>query len=159
MTERFLFVSKIKASSITVIQGCAPSINPEETEVEQFYEDLQSFLEITAKKDVLFITGDWNPKAASEEIPGIRHKFGLRVQNEAGQRLTQFCQEYTLVIENTLFQNIREDSTHGHHHMVKTRIRLIIFFVAKDGEALYSPQKQDWELIDHELLIAKYRLK
>ena len=90
MTERFLFVSKIKASSITVIQGCAPSINPEETEVEQFYEDLQSFLEITAKKDVLFITGDWNTKAASEEIPGIRGKLGLGVQNKAGQRLTEF---------------------------------------------------------------------
>ena len=146
MTEWFLFVSRVKASSIIVTQEYAPSINAEEAKVEQFYEDLQDFLEITTKKDVLFITGDWNPTVASEEIPGIRHKFGLKVQNEAGQRLTQFCQENTLAIENTLFQNTREDSTHGHHHMVKTRIRLIIFFAVKDGEALYSPQKQDWEL-------------
>ena len=71
-------------------------------------------------------------------------KFGLEVQNEAGQRLTEFCQENTLVIANTLFQ--RHKRTHGHHQMVNTEIRLIIFFAAKDGEALYSQQKQDWEL-------------
>ena len=80
-------------------------------------------------------------------IPGITGKFGLGVHNEAGRMLTEFCQENTLVIANTLFQQNRRDSTHGHHEMVNTEIRLIIFFAAKDGEALYSWQKQDWELI------------
>ena len=79
-------------------------------------------------------------------IPGVMGKFGLVVQNEAGQRLTEFCQENALVIANTLFQQLKEDSTHGHHQMVNTEIRLIIFFAAKDGEALYSQQKQDREL-------------
>ena len=73
-------------------------------------------------------------------------KFGLGVHNEAGQRLAEFCQENALVIANTLFQHTREDSTHGHDQMVNTEIRLIIFFAAKDGEALHSQQKQDWEL-------------
>ena len=135
-----------KPFNITVIQAYAATSNAEEAEVEQFYEDLQDFLEVTPQKDVLLIIGDWNAKVGSQEIPGVTGKFGLGVPNEAGQRLTQFCQENTLAIENTLFQNTREDSTHGHHHMVKTRIRLIIFFAVKDGEALYSPQKQDWEL-------------
>ena len=107
MTERFLFVSKIKASSITVIQGCAPSINPEETEVEQFCEDLQDLLEITHKKDVLFIIGDWNTKVGSQERPGVTGTFGLGIRNEAGQRLTELCQENALVIANTLFQQHR----------------------------------------------------
>ena len=73
-------------------------------------------------------------------------KFGLGVRNEAEQRLTEFCQENALVIANTLFQQHKEDSTHGYHQMVNTKIRLIIFFAAKDGEALYSQQKQDREL-------------
>ena len=73
-------------------------------------------------------------------------KFGLGVQNEAGQRLIDFCQENALVIENTIFQHMREGATHGHHQMVNIKIRLIIFFAAKDGEALYSQQKQDREL-------------
>ena len=73
-------------------------------------------------------------------------KFGLGVQNEIGQRLIDFCQENALVIANTFFQQQREDSTHGHHQMVNTEIRLIIFFAAKDGEAVYSQQKQDREL-------------
>ena len=72
-------------------------------------------------------------------------KFGLGVQNEAGQRLIEFCQEKALVIANTLFQDTREDSTRGHHQMANTEIRLMIFFAVKDGEALYSPQKQEWE--------------
>ena len=92
-------------------------------------------------KDVLFIIGDWNAKVGSQETPGVTGKFGLGVCNEAGQRLIEFCQENTLVIPNT-----REDSTHGHHQMVNTKIRLIIFFAAKDGEALHSQQKQDQEL-------------
>ena len=110
------------------------------------YEELQDLLELTPKKDVIFIIGDWNAKVGSQEIPGVTGKFGFGVQNEAGQSLTEFYQENSLVIANTLFQNTREDSTHGHHQMVNTEIRLIIFFAAKDGEALYSQQKQDWEL-------------
>ena len=101
---------------------------------------------LTPKKDIFFIIVDWNAKVENQEKPGITGKFGLGVQNEAGQTLTEFCQEKTQVIANTLFQQQREDSTHGHHQMVNTEIRLIIFFVAKDGEALYSQQKQDQEL-------------
>ena len=100
-------------------------------------------------------------KVGSQETPGITGKFGLGVQNEAGQRLIEFCQENTLVIANTLFNNAREDSTHGHHQMVNTEIRLIVFFAAKDGDALYSQQIRlgaDCDS-DHELLIAKFRLK
>ena len=96
--------------------------------------------------DVLFIIGDWNAKVRSQERPGVAGKFGLGVWNEAGQRLIEFCQENSLVIENTLFRQHKKDSTHGHHQMVNTEIRLIIFFAAKDGEALSSQQKQDQEL-------------
>ena len=93
-----------KPSSITIIQVYAPNTNAEEAEVEWFYEDLQDVLELTPKKDVLFIIGDWNAKVGSQEITGITGKFGLGVQNEAVQRLTEFCQENTLVIANSLFQ-------------------------------------------------------
>ena len=96
-----------KPSSITIIQVYAPNTNAEEAEVEWFYEDLQDLLELAPKKDVLFITGDWNAKAGSQEIPGITGKFGLGEQNEAGQRLTEFFQENALVIENNLFQQHR----------------------------------------------------
>ena len=92
-----------KPFSITVIQVYAPTSNAEEAEVEQFYEDLQD-LELTHKKDVLFIIGDWNAKVGSHEIPEVIRKFGLGVQNKAGQRLTEFCQENALVIASTLFQ-------------------------------------------------------
>ena len=109
------------------------------------YEDLQDLLELTPKKDVLFIIGDWNAKVGSQETPGVTGKFGLGIQNEAGQRLIEFCQENALVITPSS-NNTREDSTQGHHHMVNTEIRLIIFFAAKDGEALYSQQDQDREL-------------
>ena len=102
-----------KPFSITVIQVCAPATDAEEAEVEWCYEDLQHLLELT-KKDVLFITGDWNAKVGSQEIPGAAEKFGLGVQNEAGKRLTEFCQENALVIANNLFQHIRDDSVHGH---------------------------------------------
>ena len=78
--------------------------NTEEAEVEGFYEDLQDLLELTPKKDVLFIIGDWNAKVGSQETPGVTGKFGLEVENEAGQRLIEFCQENALVIANTLFQ-------------------------------------------------------
>ena len=135
-----------KPFNITVIQAYAPTSNTEEAEVEWFYEDLQDLLELTPKKDVLFIIGDWNAKVGSQETPGVTGKFGLGIWNEAGQRLIEFCQENALVITNTLSDNTREDSIHGHHQMVNTEIRLIMFFAAKDEEALYSQQKQDWEL-------------
>ena len=93
-----------KPFSITVIQVYTPTSNAEEAEVERFYEDLQDLLELTPKKDVLFIIGDWNAKVGSQETPGVTGKFGLGVQNEEGQRLTELCQENTLVIANTLFQ-------------------------------------------------------
>ena len=93
-----------KPFNITVIQVYALNSNAEEAEVEWFYEDLQDLLELTHKKDVLFITGDWNAKVGSQETPGITGKFGLGVQNEAGPRLIEFCQDNTLVIANILFQ-------------------------------------------------------
>ena len=143
-----------KPFNITVIEVYAPISDAEEAEVEWFYEDLQDLLELTPENDVLFIIGDWNAKVGSQEIPGITVKFGLGVQNEAGQRLIEFCKENTLVRANTLFQQRREDSTHGHHQMVNTKIRLIIFFAAKDGEALYSQQKEDWELTVAQIMIS-----
>ena len=92
-----------KPFNITVIQVYAPTSNTEEAEVEQFYEDLQDLLELTPQKDVLFIIEDWNAKVESQETPGVAGKFGLGIQNEAGQRLIEFCQENALVIANTLF--------------------------------------------------------
>ena len=130
-----------KPFSITVIQVYAPTSNAEEAEVEWFYEDLQDLLELTPQNDVLLIVGDWNAKVGSQEIAGVMGKFGLGVQNEAGQRLTEFCQENALVMQTPSSNNTREDYTRGHHQMVNTEIRLIIFFAAKDGEALYSQQK------------------
>ena len=98
-----MFVSKAN-HSIMVIQVYAPTSNAKEAEVEQFYEDLQDLLELTPKKDVLFIIVDWNAKVGSQETPGVTSKFGLGIQNEAGQRLIEFCPENALVIANTLFQ-------------------------------------------------------
>ena len=92
-----------KLFNITVIQVYAPTSNAEEAEVERFYEDLQDLLELTPKKDVLFIIGDWNEKVGSQETPGVTGKLGLGMQNEAGQRLIEFWQENALVIANTLF--------------------------------------------------------
>ena len=135
-----------KPFNIMVIQVYAPTRNAEEAEVEWFYEDLQDLLELTPEKDVLFIIGDWNAKVGSQEMPGVIGKFGLGGQNEAGQRLIEFCQENAPVIANTLFQQHKKTL-----HMDTTRwstpkSRLIIFFAAKDGEALYSQQKHDQEL-------------
>ena len=93
-----------KPCDITVIQVYTPNSNTEEADVKRFYEDLQDLLELTPQKDVLFIIGDWNAKVGSQETPGVTGKFGLRFQNEAGQRLTEFCQENTLITANTLFQ-------------------------------------------------------
>ena len=126
---------------------------------EWLYEDLKNLLELAPKNDVLFIIGDWNAKVGSQEITGVTGKFGLRVQNEAGQRLTEFCQKNSLVIANTLFQQHKRrlyiwTSPDGQH-----KLRLIIFFASKDGEALYRQQKQDQELTVAQLLIEKFRLK
>ena len=92
-----------KPFNITVIQVYAPTSNAEEAEVEWFYEDLQDLIELTAKKDVLFIIGDWNARVGSQETPGVTDKFCLGMWNEAGQRLIEFYQENTLVMENTVF--------------------------------------------------------
>ena len=102
-----------KPFNITVIQVYASTSNAEEAEVERFYENLQDLLELTPKKHFLFIIGDWNAKVGSQETPGVTGKFGLGVQNEAGQRQIELCQENTLVITNTLFlQHKRRLSLH-----------------------------------------------
>ena len=127
-----------KPFNITVIKVYAPTSKVEEPEFIQFYEDLQDLLKLTAKKDILFMIGDWNPKAGSQEIPGVTGKFGLGVQNEAGQRLTELCQENPLVIGSTLLQQHKRSlytwtSPDGQHQKQNDSI-----FAAEDGEALYS---------------------
>ena len=151
-----------KPFNITVIQGYAPTSNAKEAEVEWFYEDLQELWELTLKKDVLFIIGDWNTKVGSQETSGVTGKFGLGVQNEAGQRLIEFCQENTLVIANTLFQQHKRrlytrTSPDGQHQnqidyiLCTQRWRSSIQSTkTKPGAACGSY---------HELLIAKFRLK
>ena len=135
-----------KPFNITVIQVYAPTSNTEEVEVEQFYEDLHDLLELTPPKDVLFIIGDWIAKVGSKETPGVTGKFGLEVQNEAGQRLIEFYHENKLVIANTLFQQHKRrlytwTSPDGQHPNQIDYIlcsQRCIFF--KDGEAVYSQQ-------------------
>ena len=151
-----------KPFNITVIQVYAPTSNAEEAEVEWFYEDLQDLLELTFQKDVLFIIGDWNAKVGSQETPGVTGKFVLGIQNEAGQRLIEFCQENALVIANTLFQQHK---------------RRLYTWTSPDGQHRnqidYSLCSQRWRSSiqlaktrpgadcgsDHELLSAKFRLK
>ena len=151
-----------KPFNIKVIQAYAPTSNTEEAEVEWFYEDLQDLLELTPKKDVLFIIENWNAKVGSQETPGVTGKFGLGVQNEAEQRLIEFFQENALVIANTLFQQ----------HKIR-----IYTWTSPDGQHQnqidYIPCSQRWRSSiqstktrlgadcgsDHELLIAKFRLK
>ena len=135
-----------KPFNITVIKVYAPTSNAEEAKVEWFYEDLQDLLELTPKKDVLFVIGDWNAKVGSQETPGVTGIFGFGMWNEAGQRLIEFCQENALVIANTLFQKHKRTIYTWTYQIVNTEIRLIIFFAAKDGEALYCQLKQDQEL-------------
>ena len=131
-----------KPFNITVIQVYAPTSNAEEAEVEWFYEDLQDLLELIPIKDVLFLIEDWNAKVGSQETPGVTGKFALGIWNEAEQRLIEFCQENALIIANILFQQHKRRL----YIWTSTEIRLIIFFAAKDGEALYSQLKQDQEL-------------
>ena len=100
-----------------------------------------NLLELTPKKDVLFIIGDWNAKVGSQETPGVTGTFGLGMRNEAGQRVIEFCPENALVIANTLFQQHKRRLYTWTSPDGQPRIRLIIFFAAKDGEAVYSQQK------------------
>ena len=124
----------------------APTSNDEETEVERFNEDLQDLLDLTPKKDVLFIIGDWNAKVGSQETSGVTGKFGLGMWNEAGQRLIRVLPRKCTGHSKHPLRTTQEKTAYGHQQMVNTEIRLIIFFAAKDGEALYSQQKQDREL-------------
>ena len=149
-----------KPFNIIVSQDYAPTSNAEEAEVGQFCEDLKKFLELTPQKDVFFIIGNWNAKVGSQEIPGVTGKFGLGIWKEAGQRLIEFCQENTLVIANTIFQQHK---------------RRLYTWTSPDGQ---HPNQTDYILCsqrwrssiaktrlgadcgsDHELLIAKFRLK
>jgi len=106
----------------------------------------KTFYNNNNKKDILFIIGEWNAKAGSQEIPGVTGKFGLAIQNEEGQRPTEFSQENIPVIANPFSKNPTDHYTHGHHQMVNSEIRLIVFFVAEDGETLCSQQKQELKL-------------
>ena len=147
-----------KPFNITVIQVYAPTSNTEEAVVEWFYEDLQDLLELTPQKDVFFIIGNWNAKVGGQETPGVTGKFGLGIQKEAGQRLIEFCQENALVIANTLFQQHK---------------RRLYTWTSPDGQIDYILCIQRWRSSiqsaktrlgadcgsDHELLIAKSRLK
>ena len=145
---------------ITVIKVYAPTSNIEEGVVEQFYEDLQDFLELTPKKDVLFIIGDWNAKVGSQETPGVTGKFGLAIPNEAGQRLIEFCQENALVIANTLFQQHKRrlytwTSTDGQHRNQIDYILCSQRWRSSIQSANTSPGADC--VSDHELLIGKFR--
>ena len=151
-----------KPFNSTVIQIYAPTSNVEEAKVEQFYEDLQDLIELTPKKDVLFIIGNWNEKVGSLEIPGVIGKFGLGVQNEAGQRLTEFCQESALVIANTLFQQHKRrlytwTSLDGQY---QNQIDCI-FCSQKWRSSIQSAKTRPGADCgsDHEFSIAKFRLK
>ena len=135
-----------KPFNITVIQVYALTSNVEEAEAEWFYEDLQDLLELTPPKDVLFIIGDWNAKVGSQGIPGVTDKLGLGVQNEAGQRLTEFCQESTLVITNTLFKKHKRRLYTWTSPDGQCRNQIDYILCNQNGEALYSQQKQDWGL-------------
>ena len=148
-----------KPFNITVIQVYVATSNAEEAEVEQFYEDLQGLLELTPRKDILCIIGDWNAKVGSQETPGVTGKFGLRIRNEAGQRLIEFCQVNTLIIANTLFQQHKR--------------RLYTWTSPDDQQTDYILCSQRWRSSihltktrpgadcgsHHDFLTAKFRLK
>ena len=151
-----------KPFNITVIQVYTPTINAEEAEVDCFFKDLQDLLELTPKKDVLFIIGDWNAKVGSQETPGVTGEFGLGVQIEAGQKLREFCQENTLVIANTLFQQHKRrlytwTSPDGQHRNQIAYILCSQRWTSSVQSAKTRPGADCGS--DHELLIAKFRLK
>ena len=149
-----------KPFNIMVIKDYSPNSNAEEAEVERFYEDLQDLLQLTPKKDILFIIGDWNAKVGSQEAPGVTGKFGLGVRNEVGQRLIEFCQESALVIANTIFQQHKRrlytwTSPDGQHQNQ-------IDYILCSQRCRSSIQSAKTRLgadcgSDHELLIAKFR--
>ena len=122
-----------------------PATDAKEAEVDQFYEELQQRLKLTPQKDVIFIRGDWNAKVGNQKISGKTGKFGLAVQNEAGQRLS-FVKRIHWSKQTPFSNNPRDNSTHGHNQMINTEITLTMFFAAKDGEVLNTQQKQDLEL-------------
>ena len=148
--------------NITVIQVYASTSKAEEAEVEWCYEDLQDLLELTPQKDVLFIIGDWNAKVRSQETPGITSKFGLGVQNEAGQRVTEFCQENALVIANTHFQqhNRRLYTWASPDGQYRNQIENILCSQRwrSSIESAKTRMGADCDS-DHELLIAEFRLE
>ena len=153
---------QVKPFNITVIQVYAPTSNAEEAEVERFYEDLQDLLELTPKKDVIFIIGEWNAKVGSQETSGVTGKFDQGVQDEAGQRLIEFCQENTLVMANTFFQQHKRrfytrTSPDGRHWNQ-------IDYILCSQRWRSSIQSTKTRLgadcgSDHEILISKFRLK
>ena len=151
-----------KPFDITVIQAYAPSSNPEEAEVEQFYEDLQDLLELTPPKDVLFIIGSWNAKVGSQETPGGTGKFGLGIRNEVGQRLIEFCQENALVIANTFFQQHKRrlytwTSSNGQY---RNQIDCILCSQRGKSSIQWAKARPGADCgSDHELFIAKFRFK
>ena len=150
------------SNNITVIQVYAPTSNAEETEVEWFFEDLQDLLELTPKKDVLFITGDWNAKVGSQETLGVIGKFGLGMQNEAGQRLIEFCEENALVIANTLFQqhNRRLSTWTSPGGQQQNQIDYILCGQRWRSSIQSTKTRSGADCgSDHELLITKFRLK
>ena len=152
-----------KPFNITVNQVYAPTSNAEEAEVEWFYEDLQYLLELTPKRDVLFIIGDWNTKVGSQEMPGVTGKFSLGVQNEAGQRLIEFCQENTLGhSKHPLFQQHKRrlytwTSPHGRHQNQIDYILRSQRWRSSIQSAKTRPGADCGS--DHELLIPKFRFK
>ena len=151
-----------KPFNITVLQAYAPTSKAEEAEVEWFYEDLQELLELTLKKDILFIIGDWNAKVGSQETRGVTGKFGRGVQNEAGQRLIEFCQENALVIADTLFQQHKRrlytrTSPDGQHRNQIDYILCSQTWRSSTQRAKTRPGADCGS--DHELLVAKFGFK
>ena len=151
-----------KPFNITAIQVYAPTSNSEETEVERFHEDLQDLLELTHKRDVLSIIGDWNAKVGSQETPGVTGKFGLGMQNEAWQRLIELCQENALVIANTLFQQHKRrlytwTSPDGQHRNQTDYILCSQRWRSSIQSTKTRPGDDCGS--DHELLITKFRVK
>ena len=151
-----------KPFNIMVIQVYALTSNAEEAEVEWFCEDLQDLIELTTPKNVLFIIGDWNAKVGSQETPGVVGKFGLGIQNEAGQKLIEFCQENTLTIANTLFQQHKRrlykcTSPDDLHRNQTDYILYIQRWKSSIQSAKTRPQADYGS--DHELLIATFRLQ
>ena len=153
-----------KPFNITVIQVCAMTSNAEEAEIERLYEDLQDLLELTPKKHVLFIIGDWNTKVGSQETPGVTGKFGLGMWNEARKRLVEFCQENALVIANTLFQQHKKilyiwtsPKCHGQH---RNQVGYILCSQRWRSSIRSTKARPGVDCgTDRELLIAKFRLK